>query len=207
MYPKEYHIQKHEGLEDLGREGAKKKFGKITAWFTEKKTLTSHPIQGGSFFFFLLQQSQLLLCSLPHRASDIKLCHKSGIRWITQLQRHLPWNQVLLWGSAAGRVERRAGWEGGFGQMPFSEYVGERHCHVKISTVHPSSGTNEWQERGLQPSQPSCSGLTAEHRCRVRDVHHGLRGPTRRQSPSRPRLGRICRKLEHFFGEQENLFL
>lgn len=51
MYPKEYHIQKHEGLEDLGREGAKKKFGKITAWFTEKKTLTSHPIQGGSFFF------------------------------------------------------------------------------------------------------------------------------------------------------------
>lgn len=54
MYPKEYHIQKHEGLEDLGRDGAKKKFGKITAWFTEKKTLTSHPIQGGSFFFLLI---------------------------------------------------------------------------------------------------------------------------------------------------------
>ena len=49
--PKEYHTQKDEGLEDLEREGAEKEFGKITAWFTEKKALASCEI-------LFLQQSQ-----------------------------------------------------------------------------------------------------------------------------------------------------
>lgn len=51
MYLKEHHVQKDEGLEDLGREGAEE-FGKMTAWFTEKKALTPQARQGGGFFPF-----------------------------------------------------------------------------------------------------------------------------------------------------------
>ena len=69
MYPKEYHIQKDDSLEDLRREGAEKEFGKITAWFTEKKALTSHAIQGGDFwlFFFFFFHNKVSLQSQPNK--------------------------------------------------------------------------------------------------------------------------------------------